>query len=289
MAFSPDGQVVATGARDGIVRLWQVSDGALLHTLEGHTRSVSGIAFFRDGTLLISSARDSTVGIWQVSDGTLLSWLKEDVRGILSLALSPDDSMVALGSFGAVRVWEVDTEIFTLIDSQEYPGSYVNSLAFSPDGAVLAIALSDDTVWLRRIPDGKPLLRLGGHTGKMLSLALSPDGRYLATGGDDNILNLWQLDEKRKGEFEAQHILTLQHPNWVKSLAFFPDGTMLASGTLDGEVRLWGVPDGDLLKILYTPWYRVMSVAFSPDGRTLASVTSGGDLRLWRIAELSPQ
>jgi RNA polymerase sigma factor (sigma-70 family) len=289
VAFSPDGQIVATGASDGAVRLWRVSDGTLLHTLEGHTRPVSGLAFFRDGTLLISSARDNAVGIWQVSDGALLSWLKEDGRGILSLALSPDDSMVALGSSETVRVWEVDTEVFTLVDSQEYPGNYVSSLAFSPDGAVLAIALSNDTVWLRRIPGGKPLLRLGGHTGKMLSLAFSSDGRYLATGGDDNILNLWQLDEKPKGKLEAQHVLTLQHQDWVKSLAFFPDGTMLASGTLDGEVRLWSIPDGALLKTLHTPWYGVMSVAFSRDGRTLASVTAGGDLRLWRVAESSPR
>ena len=78
---------------------------------------------YRSIRLSSSKLQIRTVGIWRVSDGTLLSWLKEDVREILSLALSPDDKMLALGSFGAVRVWEVDTEIFTLVDSQEYPGN----------------------------------------------------------------------------------------------------------------------------------------------------------------------
>jgi len=288
VTFSPDGQIVATGASDGIVRLWRVSDGALLHTLEGHTRPVSGVAFFQDGTLLISSARDSTVGIWRVSDGALVSWLEEDVREILSLALSSDDSRVALGGFGAARVWEVDTEIFTLLDSQEYPGSYVNSLAFSPDGAMLALALSDNTIWLRRISADEPLPRLGGHADKVLSVAFSPDGRYLATGSEDNTLNLWQLDEKPDGAFEAQLVLTLEHPEWVKSLVFSPDGTVLASGTLAGNICLWSVPDGDLLKTLHARWDHILGVAFSPDGHTLASVTVGGHLRLWRIAELFP-
>jgi len=120
----------------------------------------------------------------------------------------------------------------------------------------------------------------------VLSLDFSPDGRYLATGSEDNTLNLWQLDEKTDGEFEAGRVLTLQHPDWVKSLAFSPDGTILASGALDRKVRLWSIPDGDLLELLRTT-HQVLSIAFSPDGRTLAVGTVGGGLYLWDIAELS--
>ncbi len=290
VAFSPDGQTVATGASDGIVRLWRISDGTLLHALDGHTRPVSGIAFYQDGTLLISGSRDRSVNIWRVSDGALLSRLAERSSEILSLAVSPDDRLLALGGLGAAWVWEVNTELFTFVDSQEYPGNYVNSVAFSPDGTVLALALSDETVCLRRLPDGEnygeTILRLGGHTGKVLSLDFSPDGRYLATGSEDNTLNLWQLSQKADGALEARCILTLQHPDWVNSLAFSPDGTMLASGTLDRKVRLWSIPDGKLLDApLPSPWGQVLSVAFSPDGRTLAIGTSRGNLHLWPITE----
>ncbi|MCK4451842.1 MAG: PD40 domain-containing protein, partial [Anaerolineae bacterium] len=146
VAFSPDGQTIATGASDGIVRLWRVSDGTLLHALDGHARPVSGIAFSQDGTRLISGSRDRSVNIWRVSDGALLSRLAERSSEILSLAVSPDDRLLALGGLGAAWVWEVNTELFTFVDSQEYPGNYVNSVAFSPDGTVLALALSDETV-----------------------------------------------------------------------------------------------------------------------------------------------
>ncbi|MCK4472579.1 MAG: WD40 repeat domain-containing protein, partial [Anaerolineae bacterium] len=290
VAFSPDGQTVATGASDGIVRLWRISDGTLLHALDGHARPVSGIVFSQDGTLLISGSRDRTVDVWRVSDGMLSSQLAGHSGEILSLAISPDYRFLALGSLGAAWVWEVDRGFFTLVDSQEYPGSYVNDLAFSPDGTVLALALSDETVCLRRLPDGEnygeTILRLGGHTGKVLSLDFSPDGRYLATGSEDNTLNLWQLSQKADGALEARCILTLQHPDWVNSLAFSPDGTMLASGTLDRKVRLWSIPDGKLLDApLPSPWGQVLSVAFSPDGRTLAIGTSRGNLHLWPITE----
>ncbi|MDY7076518.1 MAG: sigma-70 family RNA polymerase sigma factor [Chloroflexota bacterium] len=290
VVFSPDGQTVATGASDGILRLWRVSDGTLLHTLEGHTRPVSGIAFSQDGTLLISGSRDRSVGIWQTLDGTLVNRLAERSSEVLGLAISTDDRLLALGGIGAAWIWETEAGSFTLVDSQEYPGSYVNDLAFSPDGTILALALSDETVWLRRTPDSgnndETLLRLGGHTGKVLSLAFAPDGKYLATGSEDNTLNLWQLSEQTDGNIEAKHILTLQHPDWVNSLAFSPDGTMLASGTMDRKVRLWSVPDGNLLDPpLPTPLGQVLSVAFSPNGQTLAVGTVRGNLHLWAIPE----
>jgi len=285
VAFSPDGKTVAMGASDGIVRLWRVSDGSPLHTLEGHTRPVNDIAFIQDGTLLISGSLDRTVSIWRVSDGALLRRVVERTDEVLSLAVSPDERLVAVGSYGAAWVWEAKADLLTLLDSQEYPGSYVNSLAFSPDGTLLALALSDETVWLRRVPGGETVLRLGGHAGKVLSLAFSPDGRYLATGSEDNTLDLWRIDGEAGDKLEVERILTLEHPDWVRSLAFSPDGTMLASATLDRRVRLWSVPDGELLDPVMHTWHQVLDVAFSPDGRTLALGTVGGYLHLWHITK----
>lgn len=287
VAFSPDGQTVATGTSDGTVRLWRVSDGTLIHTLEMHTRPVSGITFSQEGTLLISGSRDRTVNIWRVSDGSLLDQIVERSSEIFTLAISPDDKLLALGGFGAAWVWKVDTEFFTRIDSQRYPGSYVDSVAFSPDGTVLALGLSDKTVWLRRTSDGETMLRLGNHTGRVLSLAFSPDGQYLATGSEDDTLNLWQLAGKADDKLTARHIFTLQHPDWVRSLAFSPNGTILASAALDRSVRLWSIPDGESLRPPLHTLHQVGDIIFSPDGRMLAVGTVGGNLHLWHISDPS--
>jgi RNA polymerase sigma factor (sigma-70 family) len=285
VAFSPDGRTVASGANDGIVRIWRVRDGALLQTMEGHTRPVSDIAFLQDGTLLVSGSLDRTVNVWRISDGALLRRLAEPAGEVLSLATSPDDRLLALGSYGAAWIWEADRDSFTHVASQAYPGSYVSSLAFSPDGELLALALSDGTVWLRRTLSGETVHRLGGHTGKVLSLGFSPDGRYLATGSEDHSLNLWQMSTAADGGLAVEHILTLQHPDWVRTIAFSPDGALLASGAFDRNTRLWRVPDGELLGSPMHTWHQVLDVGFSPDGRTLALGTVGGNLHLWHVAE----
>jgi WD40 repeat protein len=288
VAFSPDGQTVATGTGDGLVRLWRVSDGALLHTLEGHTRPVGGVAFAQQGALLVSGSRDGNVNVWRVSDGTLLDQITDRSSEIFGLAVSPDDELLAVGGLEAAWIWRVNAESFTRVDYQRYPsGAYVNGVAFSPDSTLLALALSDDTVWLRRVSDGEIVLRLGNHTGRVLSLAFSPDGEYLATGSEDGTLNLWRLERKADGEFGATLVLKLQHSNWVNSLAFSPDGTILATATMDRNVRLWSVPDGGVIEPPLHSMPQVTSVSFSPDGRTLAVGTGGGNLRLWRISEPS--
>ncbi len=278
VAFSPDGQTVATGANDGIVRLWQVSNGKPLHTLEGHSRPVGQVAFSPDGTTLVSGSHDQTVAIWRVPDGVMVGQLQAGSE-ILCLEISPDGKLLALGGTGGAWVWEMGTETFTLVDWQEYPGGYVNDLAFAPDGNLLALALSDETVWLRRVPAGETVLRLGGYGGKILSLAFSPDGRYLAAGSEDNSVGLWQL-ERTDETIQARRVLTLKHPDWIESLAFSPAGTTIATGTMDRAVRLWSIPDGELLQTL-TSHYSVSSVAFSPDGHTLAAGTIGGKLLIW--------
>jgi len=96
VAFSPDGTLMAaTGSHDNTVKLWRVSDGILLRTLEGHTDVVTSVAFSRDGTLLATGSWDKTVRLWRVTEGNLLRTLTGHVNQVYSVAFSPDGTWLA--------------------------------------------------------------------------------------------------------------------------------------------------------------------------------------------------
>jgi WD40 repeat protein len=157
-------------------------------------------------------------------------------------------------------------------------GGSVNSVAFSPDGRLLASGSNDTTIKLWDVATGREVRTLTGHMLEVTSVAFSPDGRLLASGSCDYTIKLWEVASGRE-------VRTLTgHGGSVRSVAFSPDGRLLASGADDGKIKLWEVATGREVRTLGTWWTLwVDSVAFSPDGRLLASA-SGTEIRLWEVA-----
>jgi hypothetical protein len=117
----------------------------------------------------------------------------------------------------------------------------VRSVAFSPDGRLLASGSDDGTVKLWDVATGQEVRTLSGHTDSVLSVAFSPDGRLLASGSWDKTVKLWDVGVATKDFSSPPEVRTLRGAGGVLSLAFSPDGRLLASGSADGAVKLWNV------------------------------------------------
>jgi len=138
----------------------------------------------------------------------------------------------------------------------------VNSVAFSPDGMLLASGSSDSTIKLWNVESGQLVRTITGHAGIVRSVAFSPDGILLASGSTDKTTKLWEVESGRL-------IRTIAgHTGSVASIAFSPDGILLASGSSDNTVKLSEVPTGQTVRSLKGDW--ISSIAFSPDGQLIA-------------------
>ena len=195
-----------------------------------------------------------------------------------------DATPAASGSLPALEPRALGARAITLesasaiTQTREITGAEVGPVAFSPDGQALAVGISS-IIQLRNPQTLSPLdppVIFSGHTGKLFTLAYSPDGKLIASGAiDENTVRVWDAAT-------GQQLRVLQgHSDWIRIVAFSPDGRTLASGSFDGTVRLWDAATGQQLRALQGHEGFISTVAFSPDSRYLASSASDGTVQMW--------
>ncbi len=231
--------------------------------------AITSAAFSPDGQTLAMGSY-SGAKLWRVSDGSLLHSITTEAGK--AVAFSPDNQILATGLGSTVKLWRVSDG--SRLRTLEGLTSDVLSVAFSPDGQIVAAGGYNEGVKLWQANDGTLLHDLPGHTFHVLSVAFSPDGQMLASASDDYTVKLWRVSD-------GMLLHELQGSNPV---AFSPDGQTLVTGSYSG-VKLFRVRDGALLYQLTGHSSSVESVAFSPDGQTLVTGSGGIEVRRWHVSD----
>ncbi len=322
VAFSPDGQTLASGHQDanGIdnnVHLWDMATFEQIGELSGHTRGVQSVSFSPNGRMLTSASLDGTVRIWSVNSRAPILEMNDHAAVVTNAVISPDNTMlISGGNDGKVRIWGIS--IGGPLNQLSGFGSDVISVAFSPDGSLIAAGTDDNAIHLWDAQSGNEVATLRGHEDAILSVAFSPDGTRLASGSRDSTILLWDLQAALDQDLYANELspcdrteiyaglsdLAQQthpcnrvyrltgHANDVRSVAFSADGRLLVSGGCaqlvadvcqQGEVRLWDVDMLGEVSLMLEHTDWVESVAFSPDGVRLASGSRDGTIKIWDV------
>lgn len=277
VAFSPDGEILASGDTKGEIILRRVSDGQPIRSFKEHKGWVVSLAFSPDGKTLASGSRDFITKLWDVDSGQCLYTLREHEHEVWSVTFSSDGETLATGcDDNKVRLWSVNTgECLRVFQGHT---NYVLSVVFNLNGRELLSGSHDNTIRLWDIETGECKKIFQGHQEEVRSLTLSPDGQMLASSSNDCTIRLWDINT-------GECLKVLQgHSNGVWSVTFRPQGNLLASSGIDHTVRLWDVNTGECRKVFQGHSNIVNSVAFSSWGDFLASGSHDQTIKLWNVS-----
>jgi WD40 repeat protein/serine/threonine protein kinase len=281
-AYSPQGDVVAFAARDGLIGFMNVTTGEVaLHN--AHEGRAWNVAFSTDGALLASVGEDSQVILWDTAREEILhQWTTGQDNGTWSVAFTPGGSRVAVGGGdGTIQLYDTADQN-PIGDALMAHGDIVYTVAFNNTGTVFASGGADNLVRLWRVGDeglSEFDEALDGHSNWVLTLAFSPDDALLATGGADNTVRLWDGQTGEPFGFALEG-----HTDWVRSVAFNADGSLLVSASADRSIRLWDVASGfETREPMLGHQNAVWDTAFAGDDQTLLSAGADGLMLEWSM------
>lgn len=246
--FGPDNNLALLGSADGSLRLWDLRSGAVLverAVLQGHDSPVQAVALSADGAMLagsggrafLSENRDDNlyaISVWDVDSVSLIGGLRGHTDSVTDLVFTDDNSTIISGSLdGFVHVWSVaglqETSFIEI-------GEPITSIALSPNQTTLAIGTQTGSIALWDLPSNTAIATLSGHVGAVNSVNFNSDGSLLVSGGDDNIVYLWNT-----GNDASEPVALNGHTDAINTVAFSPDGTLVGSISEDNSVRMWGI------------------------------------------------
>ncbi|MGW7452216.1 CHAT domain-containing WD40 repeat protein [Streptomyces sp. NPDC054787] len=233
VAFSPDGERLATGSTDNLARVWETATGSAVVEL-AHDHFVDAVDFDSSGRYLATGSADALATIWDLGTGSRILQLRH-ARAVKDVKFSPDGRQLLTASEeGKAYVWDTDTGS---LKAQIPHRDFVLAVAFSPDGRKVATCSEDHVAQITETETWTPLFQVR-HMNGLRAVSFSADNSMIATGSKDGTVCVWRADT-------GESLFTLRHNRSVNTLGFYPDGRFLASAGEDKVVRNTRLPEVD--------------------------------------------
>ncbi|MEO0687083.1 MAG: WD40 repeat domain-containing protein, partial [Cyanobacteria bacterium J06649_11] len=308
--ISSNGEYIATGSGEKIIKVWEINTGLYLQSLSGHISEINAITFSNTNKILATASVDRTVKVWDITTGKCLKTLQGRADFVHSTIFSNDNlKIIACANISNednfIRIWQIDDLNFssnkTKNQTNQIPNKILKghdeniwSIAFSPDGTKIVSGSSDRTVKIWNSHSGQCLKTLSGHpygfasrfksgnppnalahSRPVLSVTFSPDGNTVASCGGHSIIKLWNVET-------GDCFQTIQEKASY-TIKFNSTGLILASGHTSGMIKLWDIKNGECIQTLGQFGKPIISIAFSDDGKYIAYGSYDGTVTVWDI------
>jgi WD40 repeat protein len=290
--FSSDGRLAATAGDDGAARVWDVTNGRVLHRFDPGPGRVTDVAFSPDAQKLLTATSEKSIVLWGLDTGVKARTFHGLRGSIESVDISPTGSLVAAAGRRGAMVWREDGHPISAFEKHQ---ATIWAIDFSPDGRELVTADADGVIriWDARTGTQTNLLSLQGQAGiepgtDATSAEFSPSGRFVLTAGDDGAARIWNLATGRV------ELLMQASTGPTRTASFSADGLRIVTASLDGNARVWRAErvasqgsearQAQPLITLRAPSGQVLSASFGQDDHTIITAESNGAARIWSTA-----
>ena len=277
IAMDEAGRIAVSGGDDAKLRMWELSTGRCLRTLEGHTDTINSVAVSLEGRHAVSGSADNTVRYWDLQSGHCLGVFEEHAGVVESVCISPDGRFSLSGGWNT-KLWDLASR--RCLRNFGGQTAAVFCTAWSPDGRTILTGTSEEDIKVWDVVEGRIVQSLEGHDGVVRALALSADGRYVAAcanpmWGQSGKVFLW---DTRSGRMLR---LLRNDDGAVNAVDLTQDGRHILSGDSGNGVRIWDAHSGECIRVISEQAGNPQAVQFSKDARWVVSAGEDGMIRTW--------